>query len=298
MTYKRIAWGLAAAVLLAVAGTARLFADTMRERFRRDVMRMGFNGNLEVLHDVERGVGAERDTLARRLAADSAALPTKPYVVVSINDNRLWYRQGDQTLFTTRVATGSGKELVQEDTGQVQRKLETPRARLVQEDTGQGHWKFETPRGRLVVESKETDPIWAPPDWHYVEIAQKKKLGIIWLARNQSIMLPGGSKILVDGSNVVTRYLDGREEPFEVKEGHEIVANGNLIVPPFGTNQRKYVGTLGVNRLYLGDGYGLHGTDEPWSIGHSASHGCVRLRNEDIETLFRMVPIGTTVYIY
>ncbi len=277
--HKRIAWALAAAVLLAVAGTARLFADTMRERFRRDVMRMGFNGNLEVLHDVERGVGAERDTLARRLAADTVVPGTKPYVVVSINDNRLWYRRGDQTLYTTRVATGSGKE-------------------LVQEDSGQDHWKFETPRGRLVVESKETDPIWAPPDWHYVEIAQKEKLGIIRLARNQSIMLPGGSKILVDGSNVVTRYLDGREEPFEVKEGHEIVANGNLIVPPFGTNQRKYVGTLGVNRLYLGDGYGLHGTDEPWSIGHSASHGCVRLRNEDIETLYRMVPIGTTVYIY
>jgi len=277
--HKRIAWGLAAAVLLAAAGTARLFADTMRERFRRDVMRMGFNGNLEVLHDVERGVGAERDTLARKLAVDTVVPGTKPYVVVSINDNRLWYKRGDQTLYTTRVATGSGKE-------------------LVPEDSGQDHWKFETPRGRLVVESKETDPIWAPPDWHYVEIAQKQKLGIIRLARNQSVMLPGGSKILVDGSNVVTRYLDGREEPFEVKEGHEIVANGNLIVPPFGTNQRKYVGTLGVNRLYLGDGYGLHGTDEPWSIGHSASHGCVRLRNEDIETLYRMVPIGTTVYIY
>jgi len=57
--HKRIAWGLAAAVLLAAAGTARLFADTMRERFRRDVMRMGFNGNLEVLHAVARGVGAD-----------------------------------------------------------------------------------------------------------------------------------------------------------------------------------------------------------------------------------------------
>jgi lipoprotein-anchoring transpeptidase ErfK/SrfK len=55
---------------------------------------------------------------------------------------------------------------------------------------------------------------------------------------------------------------------------------------------------LGVERLYLGDGYGLHGTDEPESIGQSASHGCVRLRNEDIETLYRIVPIGTVVYIY
>ena len=86
--------------------------------------------------------------------------------------------------------------------------------------------------------------------------------------------------------------------PFQVKEGKEIVANGNVIVPPFGTNQRKYLGVLGTHRLELGDGYGIHGTDQPESIGKSASHGCVRLRNEDIETLYQMVPIGTPVYIY
>jgi lipoprotein-anchoring transpeptidase ErfK/SrfK len=28
------------------------------------------------------------------------------------------------------------------------------------------------------------------------------------------------------------------------------------------------------------------------------SHGCIRLRNEDIETLYRLVPTGTPVYIY
>jgi lipoprotein-anchoring transpeptidase ErfK/SrfK len=55
---------------------------------------------------------------------------------------------------------------------------------------------------------------------------------------------------------------------------------------------------LGTYRLVLGDGYGIHGTDTPSSIGRSASHGCVRLRNEDIETLYRMVPVGTPVYIY
>ena len=76
------------------------------------------------------------------------------------------------------------------------------------------------------------------------------------------------------------------------------VANGNLIIPPFGTNQRRYKDVLGVARLNLGDGYALHGTDEPNSIGTSVSHGCVRLRNEDIETLYQMVPVGTPVYIY
>lgn len=278
----RLIWVLIGGVCIAGALSAALLGTTMRERFKRDVMRMAFNGNLELLDDVKRGVGATRDTLDQRLVATSQVAPPgdRPYIVVSINDNRLWYREGDRTIFTARVATGSGKELVNEGPGTAL------------------HWKFETPRGRLVVQSKETDPVWVPPDWHYVEMARKKQLGLAKLPRGQKIPIGSGAVITVDGTDVVTRYPDGREVPFETKEGNEIVANGNVIIPPFGTNQRKYLGTLGVERLYLGDGYGLHGTDEPESIGQSASHGCVRLRNEDIETLYRIVPIGTVVYIY
>jgi hypothetical protein len=44
-------------------------------------------------------------------------------------------------------------------------------------------------------------------------------------------------------------------------------------------------------------GYGIHGTNEPKSIGKAASHGCIRLRNRDIEQLFRMVSVGDTVQI-
>ena len=100
------------------------------------------------------------------------------------------------------------------------------------------------------------------------------------------------------GANVVTRYPDGREVPFEVKDGNEIRVGNQLIMPPFGTAQRRYLGVLGANRLYLGDGYGIHGTDVPSSIGRSVSHGCIRVRNEDIETLFRIVDVGTPVYVY
>jgi lipoprotein-anchoring transpeptidase ErfK/SrfK len=42
-------------------------------------------------------------------------------------------------------------------------------------------------------------------------------------------------------------------------------------------------------------GYGIHGTNNPASIGHDASHGCIRLRNRDIEELFDMVSIGDAV---
>jgi len=43
--------------------------------------------------------------------------------------------------------------------------------------------------------------------------------------------------------------------------------------------------------------YGIHGTNKPWSIGQFASHGCIRMRNKDVEELFEWVPVGTQVRI-
>jgi lipoprotein-anchoring transpeptidase ErfK/SrfK len=274
----RVAWMLIGAVVLLTAGTSMLFANTFVVRYQRDVSRMVFNDNMEMLEDARRAAGVATDSL-ERLRAQSPELPAKdsPYIVVSIEDHRLWYKQGDSVLFTTRVATGSGKVL---------------------ERTGGLHWRFETPRGRLVVQSKEQDPVWVPPDWHFVEQARKKGLGIVRLTRGQTIPSIAGGEIAVVGNDVVMRYGDGRIQPIEAAEGREIVASGNIVIPPFGTNQRKYRGVLGTFRLNLGDGYALHGTDDPSSIGRSVSHGCVRLRNEDIETLYNMVPVGTTVFIY
>jgi lipoprotein-anchoring transpeptidase ErfK/SrfK len=275
----RVAWILICTVLFVIVGSTLLFANTLDVRYRRDISRIVFNHNTGLLDQIRREIGESSDSLSR-IVASSPEGPTadKGYLVVSIADHRIWYRQADSTLFTTQVATGSGK--------------------VLEKSGGGSHWRFETPRGRLVVESKETDPEWVPPDWHYVEQAQKRGLGIVRLNRGQDIPLADGSKITVEGSDVVRRYADGRNQPIEATEGKEIVANGNIIIPPFGTRQRKYKGVLGTFRLNLGDGYALHGTDQPTSIGRSVSHGCVRLRNEDIETLYNIVPVGTPVYIY
>lgn len=45
-------------------------------------------------------------------------------------------------------------------------------------------------------------------------------------------------------------------------------------------------------------GYGIHGTNNPSSIGTRASNGCIRLFNQDINELYAHVPVGTTVKIY
>ena len=42
-------------------------------------------------------------------------------------------------------------------------------------------------------------------------------------------------------------------------------------------------------------GYGIHGTNAPASIGKAASHGCIRMRQADLEEVFELVDIGTPV---
>ena len=45
-------------------------------------------------------------------------------------------------------------------------------------------------------------------------------------------------------------------------------------------------------------GFGIHGTDNPRSIGHAKSHGCIRLRNQDVERLFERVRPGDVVELH
>ena len=157
---------------------------------------------------------------------------------------------------------------------------------------------FETPRGRLVVQSKEEAPVWAPPDWHYVEQSRKRGLGLARLVIGRPLNASDGSVITVEGNEVVRVLPDGRRNVLQATDGREIVVDGKILVPPLGTTQRRYEGVLGTYRLNMGDGYAIHGTNQPETVGRAVSHGCVRLRNEDIAKLYAMVPVGTPVYIY
>ncbi len=47
----------------------------------------------------------------------------------------------------------------------------------------------------------------------------------------------------------------------------------------------------------LKTGFGIHGTSDPESIGRALSEGCVRLRNEDVERLYELVPDGVPVVV-
>src|SRR2546422_5370993 len=270
-------WMLISGFTIAAIASVTLLTKTAELRYQRDVNRMVYNDNLGVLNEVKAKLGMTGDSLRALLNETAAEATNQPYIVVSMADHRLWYKQGKEIMFEARVATGSGKELV---------------------GGANGQWRFETPRGRLTVKGKDEDPAWVPPDWHYVEQAHKKGLGIVHLDPGEAI--PTGDGVLTtQNGEVVKRYNNGSTVSLGGGvEGKEIVVNGNIVVPPYGTTARRYIGVLGTCRLELGDGYGIHGTDHPETVGQSVSHGCVRMRNEDIERLYPMVAIGTPVYIY
>lgn len=82
------------------------------------------------------------------------------------------------------------------------------------------------------------------------------------------------------------------------------VAIGKMLTQtPIGTfvivnRQPNPGGPFGVMWLSLSKaGYGIHGTNNPSSIGKSVSHGCVRMHNHDVLELAKQVPNGTRVTI-
>lgn len=73
---------------------------------------------------------------------------------------------------------------------------------------------------------------------------------------------------------------------------HPTYYHAGTVIPPGKGNP---VGTrwVGLDQR----GYGIHGTNAPRSIGQAASHGCIRLRNRDMEKLFSMLRVGDAVEI-
>ena len=67
---------------------------------------------------------------------------------------------------------------------------------------------------------------------------------------------------------------------------------GKVIAP--GANNPLGSRWIGLDRK----GYGIHGTNQPKSIGKAASHGCIRMARTDVEELFNRVRVGDVVEIH
>jgi hypothetical protein len=216
---------------------------------------------------------SREDSLAWARSRRNADQAKGFHLVVSLQDRHLWAIIGEDTVLSAPVAVAKGTTL----------------------KYGKKQWTFETPRGIRTVLGKEADPIWQPPEWLYAETALEYGLKLGHLNYGQKIKLSDGRILTVqDGEAGIID--DGKFAALPTDE--HIVFDNTLYVPPSGSKNRKVEGELGKYRLLLGDGYLLHGTPYKESIGLAASHGCVRMRDEDIEWLYQNVPVGTKGYIY
>ena len=157
----------------------------------------------------------------------------------------------------------------------------------------------------------------------YSKLAQRFKVSLEWLKRaNGSKLLKPGAVILVPktpfrleidkarkklvwkrGDETLKEYtvtIGGKSS--QTPEGEfEIV---NKIKDPVWYRLKQQFpaqspgNMLGTRWMGLNiKGYGIHGTRFAGDIGAAVSHGCVRMRNRDVEEIFDWIPIGTKVAV-
>lgn len=114
------------------------------------------------------------------------------YIVIALEEHRLFLMEGERVIWGTTVGTGTGTRL---------------------EGAGQ-KWDFSTPRGMFRVQRKEKDPKWYVPDWAYVERGEpvpdpddpkrweEGMLGTSALYLGEGIAVHGTSKPELLGQNV------------------------------------------------------------------------------------------------
>lgn len=185
-------------------------------------------------------------------------------ITVSTAENRVYARRNGQLVFEAVCSTGKNTTL----------------------RTGGETKVFRTPIGRFRIQSKEENPLWVPPDWHYIEEARDNGLSVVRLDYGDCV-----ADLCARGREV---YSNG----WPIEGGQLLVRGGAVVIPPVGTRARQFPEVLGTHRLNLGDGYALHGTQQVRQLGQNVSHGCVRLANHDIATLFSMASVGDEVIIY
>jgi lipoprotein-anchoring transpeptidase ErfK/SrfK len=256
----------------------------------------------EILRSTATARSAQLDAMKSKVDAVAKQTDDVPdtgqTIIVSTAENHVYVRRGGQKVFDAVCSTGKGTTLAIDGRTMV----------------------FDTPIGKFHVQSKEENPQWVPPDWHYVEQARKNGMRVVRLNPGQTIDARtggapapkrdegiwswfgdsnnsggSGSTMHVKGDTVVVNE-NGVER--ELPPGQMIVAGDAIVIPPINTKQRHFDKVLGHYRLNLGDGYALHGTQETENLGRSVSHGCVRLGDADIQQLYQMANVGDVVIIY
>lgn len=119
--------------------------------------------------------------------------------------------------------------------------------------------------------------------------------------KSQNTLLLKGDEVILKtyrvstGANNATpvgvfKIKDKLKDPVWYKEEKD---GASYKIPPGSPENRLGTRWLGLTR----QGYGIHGTLEPQKLGTQCTQGCVRMRNEEVEELFEILPFGSEVTI-
>ena len=149
--------------------------------------------------------------------------------------------------------------------------------------------------------------------WYRVQLP-KKPNGVLGFVRARALRVETvATRILVDLSERrLTLYRNAKpvlsatvavgSPSTPTPTGHFYVNQRLVPTEPGGPFGPGAIGISAFSNVLTGWAQGgpvaIHGTNEPWSIGHAVSNGCIRLPNTTLERLFRIVPPGTLVIIH
>ena len=151
------------------------------------------------------------------------------------------------------------------------------------------------------------------PDWYHVQLAVVPNGTSGWVRAWAVRTYQVHSRIVVDLSERSLRlYRSGRvalgRRSRSGRPRHRRRADGtsSTSATSFPTQAAPSVrSALGISAhsdvlqdVWVEDGpIGIHGTNEPWSIGRAASHGCIRVANDVMRRLFKLAPAGTPIVV-
>jgi lipoprotein-anchoring transpeptidase ErfK/SrfK len=103
------------------------------------------------------------------------------------------------------------------------------------------------------------------------------------------LTLPGEYTVKDDKKKEPAWFYPGDFVPKDERERSEGYLPYGHPENPLGTRWMGWMGSRGL---------AFHGTWEPETIGTAASKGCIRLSNRDVEELFEILPVGTTIQVH
>jgi lipoprotein-anchoring transpeptidase ErfK/SrfK len=150
------------------------------------------------------------------------------------------------------------------------------------------------------------------PRWYRVELPVKPNGSTGYVRAPALELATVSTRILVDvsarrltlyrsGKRVLTATVAVGSRSTPTPTGRYYVNQRLVPADPRGPFGPGAIGISAFSNVLTGWTQGgpvaIHGTDEPWSIGHAVSNGCIRLPNATLSQLFKVVDAGTPVLI-